>query len=269
VAPNIAAARAGVASRRIGAPARLGHNDARRVGALTMTLFLAALAAFVFIHVGISATPLRGALVRGMGESGYRGVFSLVSAALLAALIFGYGAARGDSGNVTLYAPPDWARHVTHLLLLIAMLFVVIGVLTPGPTYAGFEGSVKQLDPTRGILRITRHPFMWGVVFWGAGHLLSNGKFADVALFGAMALMALRGMVSIDVKSAARNPSDWARFKNVTSLIPFAAIVAGRNKFAIGEMGWRIVAAVAIYAVLGYYHGVIFGAPAFVMTAGQ
>ena len=52
-----------------------------------MNLFAWALAGFVLIHIGISATGLRKRIVGAIGEWPYRGLFSLASGALLVALI--------------------------------------------------------------------------------------------------------------------------------------------------------------------------------------
>jgi uncharacterized membrane protein len=113
------------------------------------------------------------------------------------------------------------------------------------------------------VLRITRHPFLWGVALWGGAHLLSNGDRASVMLFGGLALMVLLGTRSIDRKSRARDPEGWAPFAAVTSNVPFAAIAQGRNRFAFGEMGWRLLVALAAYALFGYFHGAIIGVSAF------
>ena len=51
------------------------------------------------------------------------------------------------------------------------------------------------------MLRITRHPFLWGMALWGAKHLLVNGERFAVMLFGALALMAIFGARSIDRKA--------------------------------------------------------------------
>ena len=64
---------------------------------------------------------------------------------------------------------------------------VVAGLFTPGPTLAGYEKSgLAQAEPARGVLRITRHPFLWGVALWALGHLLVNGERFAVMLFGAL-----------------------------------------------------------------------------------
>jgi uncharacterized membrane protein len=228
-----------------------------------MYQFALALAVFIGLHVGLSATGLRGAAVRLTGEVAYRGIFSVASVAALAWLVISFGAARGDPSNTELFAPQAWAHHVTHAVMLASFLLVVSGLLTPGPTTAGFEGSLAKSEPATGILRITRHPFLWGVFLWSVAHLISNGDRASVMLFGGLGLMVLLGTRSIDRKSSLRDPDGWARFSAVTSNLPLAAIIQGRNRLVIGEVWWRLLVAVAVYATIGYFHRLIAGVPAF------
>lgn len=224
-----------------------------------MTMFAIALSAFILLHVGVAATPLRPALVRGMGEGTYRGLFSLASVVLLAWLLWSFGAARNEPTHVPLWTAPAWTRHATMTLVLLGFLLAVSGLLTPGPTTAGFEGALKKPEPARGILRITRHPFLWGVSLWGIGHVLSNPAPASLMLFGGLAAMALLGTRSIDRKSAARSPEAWAPFRDATSNVPFAAILRGRNRLALGEMALPLLIAAAAYAGVLYAHGAAFG----------
>jgi uncharacterized membrane protein len=39
--------------------------------------------------------------------------------------------------------------------------------------------------PARGIQRVTRHPFLWGVAVWAFVHLIANGDVASLMLFGS------------------------------------------------------------------------------------
>lgn len=224
-----------------------------------MNDFAWALAGFVLIHVGISATGLRARLVGAIGEWPYRGLFSLASLALLAWLILGYQAMRGDPFdplNELLWLPPTWLIWPGYFLSFLGVAVAVAGVLSPGPTYAGFESrSLAQAEPARGVLRITRHPFLWGVATWGAGHLLFNGERFAIMLFGGLALMAIFGARSIDRKGRARDPAAWDRFADVTSNAPFAAIAQGRNRLALGEIGWRGLVGVAVSLALLVTHG--------------
>lgn len=228
-----------------------------------MTQFALALAAFILLHVGIAATPLRRALVGGMGEGPYRGLFSLASAGVLAWLIFAYGAVRADPGNALLWEAPAWGRHVTATLVLAGFLLGVAGLVTPGPTLVGFAGALRKPEPAKGILRVTRHPFLWGVALWGVGHLAVNPEITSVLLFGGLAVMALLGTRSIDRKTAARDPAHWGAFAAVTSNVPFAAIVQGRNTFRIAEAAPALAVAAIAYVAAAYLHRLAFGVKAF------
>jgi uncharacterized membrane protein len=225
-----------------------------------MSGFTISLAAFVLLHVGVSASGLRGALVRRLGEGPYRGLFSLASALALGAMIWTFRAMLLDPNDPLhrlVYEPPAWGRHAAQGLVFIAFLFVVSGLLTPGPTLVGAEALLDRPEPARGVLRITRHPFLWGVAFWAAGHLLANGERYALMLFGAIGVMALLGARSIDRKGRARSGEAWDKFAAVTSNAPFVAIAQGRNRLALEEMWWRLLVGVGAYLAAGWLHGVI------------
>lgn len=232
-----------------------------------MNLFAWALAGFVLIHIGVSATGLRTRLVGAIGEWPYRGLFSLASAALLTALIIGFGQMRADPFdplNASLWAPPDWLRWPAYVLVLLGLSLAFTGLFTPGPTQAGFEKKgLERADPAYGVLRITRHPFLWGAALWGLGHTLVNGERFAVMLFGGLALMAVFGARSIDRKGEARDPEGWARFAAVSSNVPFAAIAQGRNRLALGEIGWRGLLGIAIAVAIALFHRQLFGVAVF------
>jgi uncharacterized membrane protein len=231
-----------------------------------MNGFAWALAGFVLIHVGISATGLRGWLVRRIGEGPYRAVFSLLSLVLIVALVRGFGQMRADPFdplNEGLWLAPDWFYWPGAILAFIGIWLAATGVMTPGPTLAGYEKKgLAAAEPAYGVLRITRHPFLWGLALWAAGHLLLNGERFAVMLFGALGLMVLFGARSIDRKGRARDPDAWQRFEDVTSNAPFAAIAQGRNSLKLGEIGWRGLAGFAITVLLILLHETIVGAPA-------
>jgi uncharacterized membrane protein len=233
-----------------------------------MLIFAIALIFFIFIHVGLSATGLRAKAVAAMGEGAYRGMFALASIAGLAFLIWTYGVARYSPGNLPL-APgmAVWGAHAAHGLMLASLLLIVPGLLTPGPTQMGFEATIAKPEPATGILRVTRHPFLWGVVLWGAAHLFANSEPTSIALFGGLGVMCVLGARSIDRKTAARTPEHWARFSAVTSNVPFAAIAQGRNRFNLAEIWWKLLVALAAYAALAYFHGPLIGVRAFTWGA--
>lgn len=230
-----------------------------------MNAFVWSLAGFVLLHIGVSATGLRATLVRRIGEGPYRAVFSLASLALLVWLIQSFGVMRDDPFdplNQTLWLPPDWLRWPAYVLIVLGLMIAFTGLFTPGPTLAGYEKKgLAAAEPARGVLRITRHPFLWGIALWAAGHLLVNGERFALMLFGALGLMVIFGARSIDRKGRARDPEAWARFEEVTSNVPFVAISRGRNTLQLGEIGWRLIVALALVALLAWAHPVLFGAP--------
>lgn len=218
-----------------------------------------ACAFFLGIHVVISGSPLRAVIVGRIGERAYVGLFSLLSIAGLAWLVRAY--ARAD--RIGLWNPPVVLRWAAPALVLIAFVFVVIGLTTPSPTAAGGESRLDVAEPAQGMLRITRHPFLWGVAVWAATHLALNGDAASVALFGSLLVLALIGPLLIDAKRRHRFGPKWERFAAMTSNVPFGAIIGGRNTLRAGEIGaWRIVAALAVWAALLIAHPWLFGVPA-------
>src|SRR2546429_9012140 len=91
----------------------------------------------------------------------------------------------------------------------------------------------------RGMVRVTRHPFLWGVALWSLVHLIMNGDLASVILFGSLLLLALGGTVAIDAKRRRKFGDGWRQFAQTTSSVPFAAILNGRNRIgsALSEIG--------------------------------
>lgn len=228
-----------------------------------MSNLLAAAAFFVLLHLLVSGTRMRDALTGRIGQGPYMGLFSLASVAGLVWLGFAFGQTRGTADNVVYWTVGDASRQVQLGLQLLAMLLIVPGLTTPNPTSVRQEGVLEKADAVKGMLRITRHPFLWGVAVWAIGHLVVNGERASIVLFGSMLLLALFGTASIDAKRKRALGAVYDTFTGQTSNVPFAAILSGRQKLNLGEIGvWRLVAAVAVWAALAWGHPYIFGVAA-------
>jgi uncharacterized membrane protein len=225
-----------------------------------MLVLILAAGFFLAIHLLVSGTPLRDALTGRIGTGPYMGLFSLASIAGLAWLGFAFAAARSAPSNDVLWGATPATRGVQLAVQLLAMLLIVPGLTTPNPTSVRQEGSLQRPDVVKGMLRITRHPFLWGVAIWALGHLLVNGDAASIVLFGAMLALALFGTVSIDAKRRRALGKTWDGFAAQTSNVPFAAIAAGRQRLSLAEIGWwRIALAVGIWAALAWAHPYLFG----------
>jgi uncharacterized membrane protein len=208
-------------------------------------------------HFGLSSTPLRGILVARLGEGPYLGLYSLLSLVAIVWLALAYGAAP----HVPLWDPAPWQAWVPLLVVPVALFLVVAGLSTSNPTAVRQDRLLKEDgEPARGILRVTRNPFLWGVGMWALAHMVPNGDVAALILFGTLALLALLGSVLIDVKLARRLGPYWTRYARQTSNIPFGAILAGRQRFTWKEIGlWRVGLTLVLYAALLHLHRPLFG----------
>jgi uncharacterized membrane protein len=213
---------------------------------------------FVGIHLFISGTSLRAAIIARIGELPYMGLFSLLSLGGIVWMCTAYG----QAPDVELWGQMESLWWLALLLMVVAFLFAVVGITTPSPTAAGGEALLTKGDAAQGILRITRHPFLCGAAIWAATHLLVNGDLASLIFFGALLVLAVTGPISIDQKRARALGDQWGPFAAATSRLPFAAIAAGRNSFVLSELiGWRLALALVLCGVTFVLHDWIFGVP--------
>lgn len=218
-------------------------------------LILAALF-FVGIHVGIAGTRLRNRVVDRFGEVVFRGGFSVLSLLGLFWLIAAYR----QAPYIETWGTLGWFKPVAAGLMLVAFVLVVSGLTTRNPTAVAGESALDQADAVHGILRITRHPFLWGLSLWALTHLIANGDAAALVLFGSLLVLCLAGTRSIDAKRQRAFGGAWNRFAAATSNIPFVAIQQGRTQLRIGEIGWqRLAGALVLYLAMMHFHVKLFG----------
>ena len=139
-----------------------------------MTLLVAGLVLFIALHLIPSVVPLRAALIARLGAGPYRGLFSLVAAAGLGLIVWGFAGAPFEP----LYAVPAWGRQVAMFAVPVALVLFAAANM---PTH---------------IRAVLRHPMLLGLLLWAIAHLLSNGDLRSVVLFGAFAGYAVLGLVS-------------------------------------------------------------------------
>jgi uncharacterized membrane protein len=143
-----------------------------------MALLIAGLLLFLGSHsVAIVAAPWRERAIARLGANGWRGLYSLVSAAGLALIVIGFATAR--RAPVVLYVPPGWL-HWFAIVLLLPVFPLLLAAYLPGR-----------------IQRTLRHPMLAGVKLWATAHLLANGTLADLLLFGAFLAWAVLDRISL------------------------------------------------------------------------
>jgi uncharacterized membrane protein len=150
-----------------------------------MSIFVAGLVVFLGIHsISIVAPRGRDALASRLGEGPWKGLYSLISIASFAAMLYGYGIARHTP--VTLYLPPIGLRHIAFLLMLPVFPLLIAAYL---------PGRIK---------RLARHPMLLAVILWSVAHLISNGTLSDVLLFGGFLVWAVADLISVSRRAHVR-----------------------------------------------------------------
>ncbi len=222
-----------------------------------MELLAIAALAFLATHLGVSATPLRGVLVNSLGEGPYQGLYSLVAVVTLGLMIYAYGSVPHHD---YLWLPSQGLHLLAMALMLLSSVLLAMGLLSKNPTSVGMASAVKH--EIAGIFRITRHPVQWAFLLWAISHVLANGDVATIILAGTIGLVSGLGMLAIDARRRREVDADWQAFYQSTSTMPFAALIAGRTRLALGDLNWVAFAAgLALYAVFYWLHGTIAGVP--------
>jgi uncharacterized membrane protein len=138
-----------------------------------MTILILGLLLFLGVHsTRIIAADWRTAQSKRFGEGAWKGAYSLLSLAGFGLIIWGFGMARQQP--VVLWTPPVGMRYVAALLTLIAFVLLAAAYV-----------------PHNAIKSRLHHPMLLAVKVWAFAHLLSNGKLADLVLFGAFLAWAV------------------------------------------------------------------------------
>ena len=229
-----------------------------------MVNLIAAAFAFLILHRVVSGTSLRDTLTRRFGESLYLRVFAVVSLGALLWLSFAFAEIRSRPENVDFWIVSPIPIRLQLGIQLVAVLFILLGLVAANPGTVNQQDVVNRSDIAQGILRVTRHPFLWGMAIFAGGHLLARSDVASWIMFGTLLVVALSGTVSIDAKRRRQLGERWLTFSNQTSNIPFVAILRGRQSLGLIEIGWgRPLVAVSVWSALLFAHPFLFGTAAF------
>ncbi len=126
--------------------------------------------------------------------------------------------------RANLYSPPLYGSPIVSALMLLSFILFAA---------ASAPGNIK---------RFLRHPMLTGMIVWGIAHLLANGESRSIVLFGGLGAWALVSILTIN-----RREGPW-RDKP-------AAVSFSRDAMTI-------VASIALFALVAWGHGFVFGVPA-------
>src|SRR5438105_9028029 len=121
---------------------------------------------WIAIHLGIAGSPFRWALVRRLGDGGFRILFSALSAIGVVWLARAYGEATTPETFYGLRVVDTWMLWVPAVVMPVALFLFVGAVTVKNPTAVGAETALGEKEPAKGVLRITRHPMLWAFTLW-------------------------------------------------------------------------------------------------------
>ncbi len=158
-----------------------------------MALFFIGLIGFLGIHsVRIVAPGVRQSVMHRFGLNGWKAIYSIISLVTFVLLIQGYPAAKAGLGFV--WAPPTWTSHITLLLMLPALIFLVAAYV-----------------PSK-LKAWLKHPMLASIKVWALAHLLANGLGVHLVLFGSFLAWAVVDRINVKRRGGADPlaPSGWA-----------------------------------------------------------
>ena len=165
---------------------------------------------FVLSHLLIARSPLKPWLIRRTGHAAYLSGYSLLSAVLLAWVIW----ALLSSDRILLWTPPLWSYPFAAAASFAAFLLMGIGALSPNPLSVTFRRRGFRAERP-GAVGWIRHPLLWGLTLWGLAHVAPNGDWPGVILFGGAALFGFVGTLALERRQ--RNKLTSERWRELTS----------------------------------------------------
>lgn len=188
---------------------------------------MAALVLGLVLFLGLHSTRIfaegwRTQTMESFGEKEYKLLYSVLSIAGFALVVWGYGLARHDP--VILWnQPPVWTRHLASLLTLAAFVLLVAAYV-----------------PGNAIKARLRHPMILGVKVWALAHLISNNTLADLVLFGSFLVWAV-----LDYRAARRRERTLA---TVMTQGPMSRTIL---TVVVGVVAWAVFAMWAHRVLIG------------------
>jgi len=211
---------------------------------------------FLITHLGVSGGKVRPGLINALGESVFRGVYSLVSLVTFIPLIvvFGYHKHAGPMlWNLRGFGP---ARGLSWLIMLAALIMLVDGLSPSSPSAA----AVRASGGPHGVVKLTRHPLFVSSVLFGLAHMLMNGWAGDLIFFGSFVVLGIVGGWHQDQRKVSELGDAYRQLVAETSFMPGEALWTGRQRWQANDTPWRsIVIGAVLMLLLIAFHPMIFG----------
>jgi uncharacterized membrane protein len=190
-----------------------------------LVIVILGLAAFLGGHAFVTFRAERAGVIARVGEGPYKGLFSLLALIGIILISYGFGQYRA-AGEIAVWNPPTWTRHITVALMWPAVICVVAAYV---------RGDIQ---------RVLKHPMLVGVKLWAVAHLIANGDLGGIILFGSILAWAVFDRITLKRRSDPGAPA-----------IPNG----GRRNDIIA-----VVVGTLLYLALGFwFHPYLIGLPVF------
>ena len=219
---------------------------AQTMGASSHFVMLGLLLGFAIAHSGLAA--LRLTVEKQIGPRLYRIGFALVSISLAVVVITYFLNHRYDGGQlwqvhgVPGIKPLVWGLSALSFVFLYPATFNLLEI-------AAIQKPQVHLYET-GIIRITRHPQLVGQVIWCIAHTLWIGTTFTLATSLGLVGYHLFAVWHGDRRLSQRYGPAFTEVKARTSVIPFAAILQGRQQLQWREFWRPAYLGVALFVLL-------------------
>ncbi|MFM6088187.1 MAG: NnrU family protein [Dolichospermum sp.] len=217
---------------------------------------------FAIAHSGGAA--MRPWAEKYIGSRLYRILFALVSLPLAVLLIVYFFNHRYDGWQLWQVQGIPGVGTLVWILSAVSFLFLYPATFNLLEIAAIQKPQVHLYET--GIIRITRHPQMVGQIIWCIAHTLWLGTSFTVVTSIGLILHHLFGVWHGDRRLSQRYGEAFALLKQRTSIIPFQAIIDGRQSLNWQEFLRPAYLGVAIFTgLLWWSHPLLFVATSRIM----
>ncbi len=194
-------------------------------------IMIGLLIGFAIAHSGLAALRPQGEKL--IGARLYRVLFALVSLPLATILIVYFIQHRYDGLQLWNLQGQPMVQAVVWGLSAISFIFLYPATFNLLEIAAVQKPAVHLYET--GIIRITRHPQMVGQVIWCVAHTVWLGTTFMLVTSAGLILHHLFGVWHGDRRLQQRYGESFETLKSRTSVIPFWAIIQGRQTFEFKE----------------------------------
>ena len=214
-------------------------------------------ALFLITHVAVSSSAIRPRLVAAVGESPYRGIYSLISFATFVPLVIVFFRNKHAGPLLWNLRDAEPVRWLVWLMMLAAFILFVAALVNPSPS--GWVAP-PNAGTARGVLKLTRHPSFVALSIFGLAHMLMNGFAGDVLFFATFPAVGILGGLHQDQRKLSELGDKYSRFVTETSFFPGAALMSRRQRWTQADTPWlAILIGVAAAALMVAVHPMFFG----------